>query len=62
VGFQLKVDNADDSRIKDFITALRQNATVEQGAICSGGYAMPPRRPGPAAGGSAAQDMAEWAP
>jgi hypothetical protein len=37
-GFQLKVDNADDERIPQFISALRQNATVEEGATCSTGY------------------------
>jgi hypothetical protein len=36
-GFQLKVDNADDSRIDDFITYLRQNASMEPGASCSQG-------------------------
>ncbi|WP_433223729.1 DUF3105 domain-containing protein [Dactylosporangium sp. CS-047395] len=36
-GFQLKVDNADDSRIDEFIKALRQNATLEAGTPCSSG-------------------------
>lgn len=36
-GYQLKVDNANDPRIDQFITALRQNATVEPGAACSNG-------------------------
>ncbi len=36
-GYQLKVDNADDGRIDDFISALRRNATREDGASCSGG-------------------------
>ena len=36
-GYQLKVDNADDSRIDEFISALRVNASVEPGAACSGG-------------------------
>jgi hypothetical protein len=36
-GYQLKVDNADDERIDDFISTLRANATQEPGAICSGG-------------------------
>ncbi len=36
-GYQLKVSNADDSRIDDFITNLAQNATSEPGAGCSGG-------------------------
>ncbi len=34
-GYQLKVDNADDGRIGDFIKDLRQNATQEPGAACS---------------------------
>jgi hypothetical protein len=36
-GFQLKVDNAGDKRIDDFIKDLRQNATQEPGAACSSG-------------------------
>jgi Protein of unknown function (DUF3105) len=36
-GYQLKVQNADDSRIDDFIDNLRQNATKEPQAGCSGG-------------------------
>ncbi|MBL6277494.1 DUF3105 domain-containing protein [Micromonospora fiedleri] len=36
-GYQLKVDNADDPRIKEFATTLAQNATVEPGATCSAG-------------------------
>ena len=28
-GYQLKVDNADDGRIDEFIKALRENASVE---------------------------------
>jgi hypothetical protein len=36
-GFQLKVDNADDSRIDQFIKALRQNASLEAGTPCSSG-------------------------
>jgi Protein of unknown function (DUF3105). len=36
-GYQLKVDDADDSRIDDFISALRLNASQEEGAACSGG-------------------------
>ncbi|MEV6926165.1 DUF3105 domain-containing protein [Dactylosporangium sp. NPDC051485] len=36
-GFQLKVNNADDSRIDEFIKALRQNATLEAGTPCSNG-------------------------
>ena len=34
-GYQLKVENANDSRIDAFIKALRQNATQEPGAACS---------------------------
>ena len=36
-GYQLKVDSASDGRIDDFIGALRQNATQEPQAGCSGG-------------------------
>ena len=36
-GYQLKVDSVDDPRIEEFISALRQNASVEPGASCSGG-------------------------
>jgi Protein of unknown function (DUF3105) len=36
-GYQLKVDNANDGRIDRFIQALRQNATMEPQAGCSGG-------------------------
>lgn len=36
-GYQLKVDNADDARIDEFITALRKNATQEPEAGCSSG-------------------------
>ena len=36
-GYQLKVDNADDGRIDEFIKALRLNASVEPGATCSSG-------------------------
>jgi hypothetical protein len=36
-GYQLKVDNANDPRIDQFIDALRQNATQEPQAGCSGG-------------------------
>ena len=36
-GFQLKVDNASDGRIDDFIKAARINASKEPGAACSGG-------------------------
>ncbi|BCJ72591.1 hypothetical protein CS0771_21350 [Catellatospora sp. IY07-71] len=37
-GYQLKVDNADDARIGDFISALRVNASLEgPTALCSGG-------------------------
>jgi hypothetical protein len=37
-GYQLKVDNASDGRIDDFISALRVNASIEgPTALCSGG-------------------------
>jgi hypothetical protein len=36
-GYQLKLDNADDERIDDFIKALRLNASLEPGAPCSSG-------------------------
>jgi hypothetical protein len=36
-GYQLKVDDAGDARIDEFINALRQNATQEPEAGCSGG-------------------------
>ncbi len=36
-GYQLKVDNAGDGRIDEFIDALRKNATQEPQATCSGG-------------------------
>ncbi|MEU3454503.1 DUF3105 domain-containing protein [Micromonospora sp. NPDC006766] len=36
-GYQLKVDNADDPRIKEFATTLALNATVEPGVPCSSG-------------------------
>ena len=36
-GYQLKVDNANDGRIDQFIQALRENATMEDQAVCSGG-------------------------
>ena len=37
-GYQLKVDNANDSRITDFIRALRVNASIEgPSARCDGG-------------------------
>ncbi len=36
-GFQLKVDNASDPRIDEFIRDLRQNASMESGAVCSSG-------------------------
>ncbi|WFE30256.1 DUF3105 domain-containing protein [Solwaraspora sp. WMMD791] len=36
-GYQLAVDDANDPRVDEFIRALRQNATVEPQATCSGG-------------------------
>lgn len=42
-GFQLKVDNADDPRIDQFITTYRNNkdTTPEYGAACTGGVGKP---------------------
>ncbi|GAA0281436.1 DUF3105 domain-containing protein [Cryptosporangium japonicum] len=39
-GFQLKVDNASDKRIDEFITQYRLNASVESGAVCSNGVTV----------------------
>ena len=36
-GYQLKLDDVNDSRINDFITILAKNATLEPEASCSGG-------------------------
>jgi len=36
-GYQLKLDNADDERIDQFIKDLRLNASMEPGAACSSG-------------------------
>ncbi|MEU7901748.1 DUF3105 domain-containing protein [Actinoplanes sp. NPDC049118] len=36
-GYQLKLDNANDERIDEFIKALRLNASLEPGAPCSSG-------------------------
>jgi hypothetical protein len=36
-GYQLKLDNADDKRIDEFIQALRLKATLEPNAACSSG-------------------------
>lgn len=36
-GYQLKVDNAGDDRIDEFINALRKNTTQEPSATCSNG-------------------------
>ncbi|GEM_PF-282494 len=44
-GYQLKVDNAGDGRIDEFIDALRQNATREPQATCSGGITDPGKTP-----------------
>jgi hypothetical protein len=43
-GLQLKVDKASDSRIDDFI-AFRQSASVEPGAVCSGGVTATGSKP-----------------
>jgi hypothetical protein len=40
-GYQLKLENANDGRIDEFINALRKNATQEPQAGCSGGYTDP---------------------
>lgn len=40
-GYQLKVDNASDSRIDEFIRSLRVNASLEgDTAVCSGGITV----------------------
>ena len=39
-GFQLKVDNADDKRVDEFINQFRVNASVESGASCSNGVTV----------------------
>ena len=44
-GYQLKVDKADDGRIDQFISALRQNASQEEGATCSQGITDATDRP-----------------
>ncbi len=36
-GYQLKLENADDARFDEFVRALRNNATLEPQAACSGG-------------------------
>ncbi len=36
-GYQLKLENANDPRIDQFIQALRQNASQEPGVVCSAG-------------------------
>lgn len=36
-GYQLRLGDVNDERIDTFINALRQNATMEPGAACSGG-------------------------
>ncbi|HEX2771591.1 MAG TPA: DUF3105 domain-containing protein [Micromonosporaceae bacterium] len=58
-GYQLKVDNADDGRIDEFIKALRSNATIEPGATCAQGITatgttprdLAPQGANPGAGG-----------
>jgi len=44
-GYQLKVDNASDERIDEFISALRQNATVEENATCGNGITDATEKP-----------------
>ncbi|GAA3390218.1 DUF3105 domain-containing protein [Cryptosporangium minutisporangium] len=36
-GYQLKVDDADDERIDEFLTKYRMSASIESGAPCSNG-------------------------
>ena len=43
-GYQLKVDNASDGRIDEFIKALRVNATIEPGAPAPAASPPPARR------------------
>jgi hypothetical protein len=55
-GYQLKVDSADDPRIKEFATVLSQNASMEPGVPCSSGNyttatGTTPRDMQPATGG-----------
>jgi hypothetical protein len=50
-GYQLKVDSADDDRIDEFVSALRQNATQEPGVGCSGGATDTGTVPADAGGG-----------
>jgi hypothetical protein len=40
-GYQLKLTSASDARIDKFIQALRENASQEKGASCSGGITEP---------------------
>jgi hypothetical protein len=55
-GYQLKVDNASDKRIDDFIKDLRLNASMEPGAACSSGNTttgpVQAAAPAPAASGN----------
>jgi hypothetical protein len=44
-GLQLKVDKASDARIDKFIANFRQSATVEDGAVCSGGVTATGAKP-----------------
>jgi hypothetical protein len=53
-GYQLKVDNANDGRIDEFIKALRTNATMEPGATCGA--------PGITATGTTPRDVAQNQP
>ena len=55
-GYQLKVDDAGDSRIDDFIRIARAKASVEPGAVCSNGNTTSdPVAPAPAASGAATE-------
>ncbi len=59
-GYQLKVNNAGDSRIDDFIKDLKENASMQQGGSCSAGSfitatgTVPHDRGSPAPGASGA--------
>lgn len=50
-GFQLKVEDAGDERIKEFITTFRRKASAEPGAACSGGVTATGSEPQVAPGG-----------
>ncbi|MGY0233390.1 DUF3105 domain-containing protein [Longispora urticae] len=58
-GWQLKVNSASDERVDEFIKALRKNATVEPGAVCSGGVTATGTTP---QGGQAPEPVPSAAP